>query len=57
MYYVQGLLLLDPFPIVTQVSRLLLAVYYQGTFASLREEQKLRRRMLIWETIARNSTK
>ena len=54
MYYVQGLLLLDPFLIITQVSRLLLAVYYQGTFASLREEQKLRRQMLIWETIARN---
>ena len=61
MYYfqrlIQGLLLLDPFPIVTQVSHLLLAVYYQGTFVSLREEQKLRRQMLTWEAIARNSTK
>ena len=34
------LLLLDPFPIVTQMPKLLLVNYYQGTIIGVREEQK-----------------
>ena len=41
------LLLLDLFLIATQISRLLLVDYYQGTFTGLRQQKKLRRPMLI----------
>ena len=40
--------------IVTQISRSLLVAYYQETFTGLREELKLMRPMIIWETIAKN---
>ena len=44
---------LDPFPIVTQILRSLLVAYYQETFIGLREELKLMRPMIIWETIGK----
>ena len=46
--------MLDPFSIVTQISRSLLVAYYQETFIGLREELKLMRPMIIWETIAKS---